>query len=170
MGNICGSCARVGNYAVSDLPTASHSEALMMISPDVKHIDVNLLYLNNILYNDTVPFVPPIQFGKVIKVYDGDTITIASLLPNTIEPVFRFSVRLNGINSIEKADGTKNKILESDAKEALHNLVYGKIVYLKKTKTEKFARILADVYCDGVHVNQWLLDNQYAVPFKPVGK
>ena len=168
MGNALRCFGRIDNYTVSDEPTATHSEALMKISSDVKHVDVNLLYLNNILYNDTVPFVPPIHFGKVIKVYDGDTITIASLLPNTIEPVYRFSVRLNGINSIEKADGTKDKVRESDAKDALHTLVYGKIVYLKKTKTEKFSRILADVYCDGVHVNQWMLENQYAVPFTPL--
>ena len=37
-------------------------------------------YLENVCYKDTIPFIPPITSGKVIKVYDGDTITIASKL------------------------------------------------------------------------------------------
>ena len=37
-------------------------------------------YLNeDIQYNNTVPFVPNIKYGKVIKVYDGDTITVINL-------------------------------------------------------------------------------------------
>ena len=38
-------------------------------------------YLQNITYKDTIPFLVPITEGKVIKVYDGDTITVASKLP-----------------------------------------------------------------------------------------
>ena len=53
----------------------------------------DLSYLQNIEYGDTRPFVYPIHYGKVIKVYDGDTITIAAKLPNTDGPVYRFSVR-----------------------------------------------------------------------------
>ena len=32
-------------------------------------------------WSQTIPFIPPITQGIVIKVYDGDTITIASKLP-----------------------------------------------------------------------------------------
>ena len=38
-------------------------------------------YLDTIDYKDTIPFIPPITTGKVIKVYDGDTLTLASKLP-----------------------------------------------------------------------------------------
>lgn len=58
-------------------------------------------YLETINYVDTIPFVPPITSGKVIKVYDGDTITIASKLPYDHSPIYRFSVRLLGIDSPE---------------------------------------------------------------------
>jgi endonuclease YncB( thermonuclease family) len=44
----------------------------------------------NIDWNDTVPFVPPITKGRVIKVYDGDTITIAARLPHPKSPLYRF--------------------------------------------------------------------------------
>ena len=30
---------------------------------------------------------------------------------------------------------------------------------------EKYGRLLADVYVDNIHVNQWMLDNKYAVPY-----
>ena len=33
-----------------------------------------LTQMNNVEYKHTVPFVPPVTSGKVIKVYDGDTI------------------------------------------------------------------------------------------------
>ena len=52
-------------------------------------------------WKDTIPFVPPISNGIVIKVYDGDTITIASKLPYKKSPLYRFSVRLNRIDAPE---------------------------------------------------------------------
>ena len=45
-------------------------------------------------------FEPDIQCGKVIKVYDGDTIAIASK-PYDKHPVYKFLVRLNGIEAPE---------------------------------------------------------------------
>jgi endonuclease YncB( thermonuclease family) len=36
---------------------------------------------------------------------------------------------------------------------------------LKNLKTEKYGRVLADVYLGDLHVNKWLLDNKYAVPY-----
>ena len=52
----------------------------------------------NIKYEDCIPFVPPLTEGIVVKVYDGDTITIASKMPWKDSPYYRFSVRINGIN------------------------------------------------------------------------
>ena len=50
-------------------------------------------------FKNAKPFVPPISEGMVVKVYDGDTITIVSQLPYPSSPYYRFSVRLNGIDS-----------------------------------------------------------------------
>jgi len=166
IGNALCCCARFKRSSVQTVSQACHDESLMNMNLDVKQIDVNLLYLNNILYKDTVAFVPPISYGKVIKVYDGDTITIASLLPNTTEPVYRFSVRLNGIDSAEIKGKTKaEKEIAEKARDALYDLIFGKIVQLTNTTTEKYGRILADVHCDGIHINKWMLDNEFAVPY-----
>lgn len=119
-----------------------------------------------IQWKDCIPFVPPIVSGYVIKVYDGDTITIAAKLPYPESPLYRFPVRLNGIDTPEikgkDEDEKKSALL---AKHALENLILNKTVLLKNTTTEKYGRILADVYLDDLHLNQWMLDNKYAVPY-----
>jgi micrococcal nuclease len=131
-----------------------------------KQIDAKYEYLKDIEYKHTIGFVPPILVGKVIKVYDGDTITIASKLLNTDNPIYRFSVRLNGIDSAEIKGETKNeKEIAIKARDALHELIFGKIVHLKNISTEKYGRILADVYLDELDINKWMLDNNYAVPY-----
>jgi len=120
-----------------------------------------------IKYEDTVPFVFPITSGQVVKVYDGDTITIASKMPYDNSPMYRFSVRLNGIDTPEmkgKTDDEKSMALE--ARNKLSELIMNKRVFLKNVSTEKYGRILADVYLDDtIHINQWLIDNRYAVKY-----
>jgi endonuclease YncB( thermonuclease family) len=123
-------------------------------------------YLNDVEYKDTTVFIPPIVSGKVIKVYDGDTITIASKIPGTALPVYRFRVRLSGIDSAEiKGETDSEKKLAIEARDALHNLIFGKIIKLQNIGTEKYGRILADIYIDDLHVNKWMLDNNFAIPY-----
>ena len=133
-----------------------------------KNVDAQIdmkIYLENITYNETIPFIPPITCGKVIKVYDGDTITIASKLPMN-ETIYRFSVRLNGIDSPEiKGGSTAESKLAKVSRDSLHTLIFGKIIELRNNKQEKYGRILADVYLDDLHVNQWMLDKKYAIKY-----
>jgi endonuclease YncB( thermonuclease family) len=125
---------------------------------------VNLL--ENVEYKDTIPFVPPIQYGKVIKVYDGDTITIASVLPNTTEPIYRFSIRLNGIDTPEIRGKTQEeKELAIQVRDALTEKIYGKMVELRNVGNEKYGRVLAEIYLDGENINQWLVDENFAVAY-----
>jgi endonuclease YncB( thermonuclease family) len=137
-------------------------------SKDVENIDFadEYEYLKNIEYNDTVAFVPPITGGRVVKVYDGDTITVASKLPGMDEPIYRFSVRLLGIDSPEiKGKTMKEKELAIESRDALHNLIFGKMVYFKNVSTEKYGRILADVYFGDIHINSWMLQHKLAIKY-----
>jgi len=124
-----------------------------------------------ISYKNTIPFVPPIDGGKVIKVYDGDTITIAAKLPYKDSPIYRFSIRLSGIDSPEiKGKTAEEKRLAITARDALYDLIFGEMVILRNCGTEKYGRLLADVYFinkerQEVHINQWMLDNKYAIPY-----
>ena len=126
--------------------------------------EIDTDYLDTIEYNDTIPFTFPIKYGKVIKVYDGDTITIAAKLPNTDGPVYRFSVRLDGIDTPEiKGKSVAERELAKQARDALHELIYGKVVELRNVANEKYGRILADVYIGDTNVNQWLISENFAV-------
>jgi len=99
-------------------------------------------------------------------VYDGDTITIVSKLPYDASPLYRFSIRLAGIDCAEiKGKTEQERDLAQEAKCALQKLILNKVVVLKNLKTEKYGRVLADVYLGDLHVNQWLLDNKYAVEY-----
>jgi len=115
-------------------------------------------------WHDTLPFVPPIEKGICIKVYDGDTITIASKLPYPNSPLYRFSVRLNGIDCPEiKGKDQDEKECAQLAKKEMTELVLNKVVTLKNCQTEKYGRILADVYMNDMHLNNHMIAKRLAV-------
>jgi len=117
-------------------------------------------------WKDCIPFVPPIDRGVVIKVYDGDTITIASKLPYPDSPLYRFSVRLNGIDCPEmKGKDKYEKECAQLAKQEMTDLILNKVVILKNVETEKYGRILADVYIGDLHLNKHLLIKCLAVTY-----
>ena len=119
-----------------------------------------------ITWDQTTPFVPPVTKGQVIEVYDGDTITIATTIPIENSPMYRFSVRFLGVDAPEiKGKTEEEKQSAYYARDALKNLLLHKIVELKNVSIEKYGRLLADVYLDDLHVNQWLLDNHWVVPY-----
>ena len=118
----------------------------------------------NIKMEDTVEFTFPIKGGRVIKCYDADTITIASKLPYNESPLYRLSVRLNGIDAPEiKGKSEEEKEVAKQARDFVSNLVLNKYVRLENVESEKYGRILADVYIGDVHVNELLVKEKYAV-------
>ena len=122
--------------------------------------------LDKATWSNTVAFVPPVTNGKVVKVYDGDTITVASRLAIRNSPIYRFPVRLLGIDSPEIKGSTENeKKLAKQSRDALHELLFDKHVILKNVTTEKYGRLLANVYINDIHVNKWMLDNKYAIEY-----
>ena len=122
--------------------------------------------MQNITWDDTIEFTYPITSGHVIKVYDGDTITIASKMPYENSSLFRFSVRLNGIDTPEIKSKNKNeKTLAILARNSLSQLIMNKSVTLQNVKNEKYGRILADVYLEDLHINNWMIEKQFAVEY-----
>ena len=122
-------------------------------------------YLQNTTYENTIPFIPPVSKGKVVKVYDGDTITVASKILGS-KKIYRFSVRLNGIDAPEikgKTQEEKNAAIIS--RDVLREKILGEIVLLKDVKTEKYGRLLAIVYLNNINMNEWMLTNNYAIPY-----
>ena len=119
-----------------------------------------------IKWDDTVPFVVPVSGGEVIKVYDGDTITIAAKMPFKGSPLYRLPVRLNGIDTPEIKGKSEDEIsVAKEARDALSALILHKNIVLKNVATEKYGRILADVYLDELHINKWLIEQRFAVKY-----
>ena len=152
--------------------TASNSSNNTILDKNL--LDSNVLYKNyisdgtDIKWEDTVEFTFPIKGGRVIKVYDADTITIASKLPYDDSPMYRLSVRLNGIDTPEmKGKGILDDEKEAakQAREFVSNLVLNKYVRLENIESEKYGRILADVYIGDIHLNEILLKERYAIKY-----
>ena len=100
----------------------------------------------NVIYDTTVPYIPPVRSGKVVKVYDGDTITIATRMPGS-DTMYRFSVRLAGIDCPEiKSHSATEKEVAQLAKQFVSEQVMGKIVSLENVEMEKYGRLLAQVW------------------------
>jgi micrococcal nuclease len=129
----------------------------------------SILYMEDgtdIKVEDTVEFTFPIKGGRVIKCYDADTITIASKLPYKESPLYRLSVRLSGIDAPEiKGKSEEEKELAKQARDFVSNLILNKYVRLENVESEKYGRILADVYIGDVHLNDLLIRERYAVKY-----
>ena len=120
----------------------------------------------DITQEEPISFVIPIQEGKVIKVYDGDTITVQFKLPYKASPLYKISVRLNGIDCPElKTKNAIEKQCSQIAKEKVSDLLMGKVVQFKNVSMEKYGRLLADVYYKNKSVNEWLLENHLAIAY-----
>lgn len=113
-------------------------------------------------------YIPQISKGRVINVYDGDTIHIAGFVLNNPQ-LFKFSVRLNGIDCPEMKSGksldkTEHAIAVM-AKTFLSELIDDNIVTLQNVELDKYGRLLADVYFEGRHLNKELVDKRFAVSY-----
>jgi micrococcal nuclease len=123
-------------------------------------------------WDNTISYIPNIKYGKVIKVYDGDTVTIATPLFNGSESAYidtyRFNLRLLGINAPEiKTTDKQERELAIEAKNFLFSLVMDKIVRLENVSIEKYGRVLCDVFIhdSNLHVNKAMVENGFAVPY-----
>jgi endonuclease YncB( thermonuclease family) len=130
------------------------------------------------------------MWGRVVNVYDGDTLTIAL---NVFNNVYKFSVRMNGIDTCEiKSKNEKNKELACISRSRLLSLITGKDIsetstwndrrkinnILSKTvyciwveclEFDKYGRLLANIYKDDnskEYFSQILINEKLAYEYK----
>lgn len=98
--------------------------------------------------DNAIKFIPSISIGKVVRVYDGDTITIVTKIKRN-KNLYKFQVRLRGIDCPEMRSKDENeKEIAHIAKKTVSQQILHKIVYLDNIDYDKYGRILADVYLD----------------------
>ena len=137
--------------------------------PD-KQLDVNTLELSgptDLDIKKLPTFVPPVTAGRVIKVYDGDTITIASRVPGLKDSAYyKFSVRMNGYDSPEmKTKNDEEREVAKLAQAVLADKILNRDVTLRDVRLEKYGRLLCEVYLGDLHLNKWMMDNRYGIAY-----
>jgi endonuclease YncB( thermonuclease family) len=76
------------------------------------------------------------------------------------------SVRLSGIDAPEiKGKSEEEKEVAKQGRDFVSNLILNKYVRLENVESEKYGRILADVYIGDVHLNEMLIKERYAVKY-----
>lgn len=106
--------------------------------------------------------------ARVVSIYDADTIRVSIDLGFGIEwkgtDGKGMSIRLYGLNAPEVRGAEREQGLI--AKDKLRELILGEKIILKtiKDQTGKYGRYLGIVMTySGLNVNDWLVENGYAV-------
>ena len=87
--------------------------------------------INKLSWDNCEKFIPDFEYGKVIKVYDGDTITLGTILHG--KP-YKFSIRLEGIDAPElKTQNETEKKAGYLVKSKLESLILNKMVKINIT-------------------------------------
>jgi endonuclease YncB( thermonuclease family) len=97
------------------------------------------------------------EYATIVNVVDGDTCDIELDLGFSVKMKLRF--RLAGINAPEI--GTPGAKEATDYLKSF--LSYGVVV--KSTKLDKYGRYLAEIDCNGLNINQSMIDKKLAVPY-----
>ena len=126
-------------------------------------------YLHYITNYDSIPyFIPIIKYAKVTDVRNDYMIVVAAKLPIKNSPIYRFPVKLKGVDvCVASTDELKRglgSLLDYKAKDMLHPFIYSTIVELKNIENYN-GQLYADVYSYETHINQWLIDNKLAVRY-----
>jgi endonuclease YncB( thermonuclease family) len=100
-----------------------------------------------------------------VRVYDGDTITIASR-NRQLNKWIKYQVRIYGIDCPElRTKDANEKYVSEIARDHMISLVLGKRVYLTGIQKEKYGRVLANVYVDNINVADELIQKKLAVSY-----
>ena len=97
--------------------------------------------------------------GKVIKVSDGDTITLLT------DDKVSHKVRLNDIDAPEKKQPFGSK-----SRDNLASYIAGEIVTVRYKSKDRYGRVLGTIYFDNLDINLQQIKNGYAWVYKQYSK
>lgn len=106
---------------------------------------------------------------KVVDVYDGDTCTIVLINKGGFE---KHKLRMYGYDSPEMKPLLKlpnrDEIKENAiiARNFFSDFVNNKLCIFESMGTDKYGRLLGILWCDGVNVNELMLNNGYGYAYE----
>jgi micrococcal nuclease len=111
-------------------------------------------------------FQDVITLAKVLKVYDGDTITILFKYNNEY---LRISCRIMGIDTPElRGSCDKEKELGYIARDYLSNLILNKIIKIHILDEGKYGRPIINIFLldqEETNINKLMISGGYAKPY-----
>ena len=106
--------------------------------------------------------------AKVLGVYDGDSVTIASFFFTAPDGTpFLMKCRLFSIDTPElKTRDIEEKKAGYAARDALRELILDQVVWVTCGDFDKYGRMLIAIETlDGVDVNSWMIENGHALAY-----
>ena len=115
-------------------------------------------------FEDAEQFILPITKVKVVKVYDGDTVTVAFHLNRVL---YKTQIRLWGIDAPEiKGKSETEKAKARLARDALSGKIFNHVVELRNTRNEtKWGRLLAEIWFENKNISDWMIEEGHCVPY-----
>lgn len=98
--------------------------------------------------------------AKVVSVYDGDTVNLVFELFGELH---RWSCRLNHIDTPElRTSNESEKSLGLKVRDVLRDKILNEMVTIQCSEFDKYGRLLVSIVHDGLDVNEWLIEQNYA--------
>ena len=103
--------------------------------------------------------------AKIVKVYDGDTVTAEIDLGFNV--IIKEKIRLSGINAPEVRGKERPQGLLS--RDFLRDMILGQYVTIKtmRDKKGKYGRYRGTIFLeeegDFININEWIVENDYGV-------
>ncbi len=102
--------------------------------------------------------------GKCVKVYDGDSIKVVIPFHDTLT---KFTVRLSAIDTPEiRSENDKEYIYAHIVRDKLASKILDKLITINFHGADKYGRELASLSLNGEDINQWMIDNKYAIAYE----
>ena len=102
--------------------------------------------------------------GKVVKVYDGDTVHIVFPLTDS-EPdrLYKWNCRLINVDTPElRTKNLKEKEFGKQVRDYLKEKILNKVVTVTCNDFDKYGRLLVEIHYQEENINNWLIENGYA--------
>jgi len=131
-----------------------------MLESELKKMKELDMECNNVKEEDVEAFVPPIKYGKVIRI-NTESITIISKLVflkdgNLVGSLHKFVIHLEGINMLKLIQGKEK------CPAVLKRMILNRVIEVRNLNMNS-GKLYGQVYMDDVNINQYLVDNNYTI-------
>ena len=124
---------------------------------------MNYELLNNITLQNSIPYLESFTSCKVLRIYDGDTLTVGTIINNQN---YKFNVRIAFIDTPEiKTKDILEKQYAIIIRNKLRERLLNQIIQIEILKHDKYGRLLSKISHNDEDISKWMLDNEYAKPY-----